>query len=75
MFTAPLRSGPHKTPFPTVTQLFRAYSLPRERVYVAIVQKRSLLTGAPLSNGSVHHSAIVFDCMVNLWNCSVTWVK
>jgi hypothetical protein len=46
------------TPFPTVTPLMRAYSLPRERVYRAVAQKRSLFTESPLSNGSICHNIL-----------------
>jgi hypothetical protein len=47
------------TPFPTVTLLLCAYSLPRERVYRSVDQKRSLLAESPLSNGSICHNIIL----------------
>jgi hypothetical protein len=43
------------TPFPT-TLLFRAYTLPWEREYREVAQKRSLFTRSLLSNGSTRHN-------------------
>jgi hypothetical protein len=57
------RHGPRRNPpFPNVTLLVRADSLPRERVYRAVAQKWFLFTQSSLSNGSIHHNIIPHLC-------------
>jgi hypothetical protein len=51
------RHGPRrKIPFPNGNSIGRAYWLPRERVYLAVAQKRSLFTELRLSNWSIRHN-------------------